>query len=87
MVSARRQSDENRKRCNPFYRYFNSIRNRPSNSVMYARAAALGLSLAELAQDFDVDEEPDLRRLADVLAARPEECPRTRAALGARGLL
>lgn len=52
-----------------------------------ARAAALGLSLAELAQDFDVDEEPDLRRLADVLAARPEECPRTRAALGARGLL
>ena len=52
-----------------------------------ARAAALGLSVTELATDFDVDEEADLQRLAEVLAARPGECPRTRAALEARGLL
>jgi len=47
-----------------------------------ARAASLGLSLAELGEDFDVDEVGDLERLAARLAADPTACPRTREALG-----
>jgi len=47
-----------------------------------AKAAALGLSLAELEEDFDVDEVEDLRRLAARLSRAPADCPRTREALG-----
>lgn len=46
-----------------------------------ARAAALGLSLAELEEDLDVDEVEDLRRLAALLEHDPASCPRTREAL------
>ncbi len=50
-----------------------------------SRAAALGLSLAELEEDFDVDEVEDLGQLAARLELRPAICPRTRAALEALG--
>lgn len=45
------------------------------------RATALGLSMAELEEDFDVDEMEDLRRLAARLQRDPSDCPRTLEAL------
>ncbi len=45
------------------------------------RATSLGLSMAELEEDFDVDEVEDLRRLAARLERDPSACPRTREAL------
>ncbi len=51
-----------------------------------ARAAALGLSLAELEADFDVDEVEDLGRLAARLEHDAAACPHTRAALEAAGI-
>lgn len=41
------------------------------------RARALALSTAMLAEEYDVDEPADLRRLARDVAATPGRCPRT----------
>ena len=51
-----------------------------------ALVASLGLSLAELEEDFDVDEVEDLARLAARLEADPAGCPRTREALTRAGI-
>jgi rSAM/selenodomain-associated transferase 1 len=47
------------------------------------RCRGHGLSLVELAQDFDVDEVMDVARLARVARRRPREFPHTRSALRA----
>lgn len=51
-----------------------------------ARAAALGLSLVELDEDFDVDEVEDLEALSARLRAQPDACSHTREALERAGL-
>ena len=54
--------------------------------ALLARAAALGLRVAELPPTFDVDEVADLARLRDALAPDGAAAPATWAALGALGL-
>lgn len=54
--------------------------------ALLARAATLGLGVAELPQTFDVDEEADLEHLRTALAPDGELAPATWAALGRLGL-
>lgn len=54
--------------------------------ALLARAAALGLRVAELPPTFDVDEAADLARLRDALAPDGDAAPATWAALGALAL-
>lgn len=50
-------------------------------------ANRLGLSVGELEETFDIDEEVDLDALTDLLADHPALCPATRAALAHLGRL
>jgi rSAM/selenodomain-associated transferase 1 len=52
--------------------------------VTLQRAAECGLRLCELAEEFDVDEGPDLERLVRALRERPDAAPATRAVLFGR---
>jgi len=56
-------------------------------SAGLARAAALGLRVAELPPTFDVDEAPDLEVLVAALAPDGAAAPATRAALRDLGLM
>lgn len=44
-------------------------------------AHRIGLSVGELVETFDIDEEADLAALTDLLDVQPDLCPATRAAL------
>lgn len=50
-------------------------------SATERRAAGLGRELVRVGRTFDVDDGADLERLGELLRARPELCPRTRALL------